>query len=101
MALMYVGCFIGGLALIVLVDELPEREQAELYINGIILAVIGLPLAIACGLPLCFPRKRWVWIYNIVIIAIGLTSCCCIPVCVPLLIFWLKPATKVWYGRSP
>ena len=101
MTLMYVGCFIGGLAMIFLADELPERERAELYINGIILAVMGLPLAIASGLPLFLPRKGWAWTYNIVIIAIGLTSCCCIPACVPLLIFWLKPETKEWYGKGP
>ncbi len=101
MTLMYLGCIIGGAVMIYFADRLPESERMELYINGVILALVGVPVAIVCALPFIFPRKPWVWIYNIVIIAIGLTSCCCIPACVPLLIYWLKPETKVWFGREP
>jgi hypothetical protein len=101
MVLMYLGCIIGGAAMIYFADELPESERMELYINGGILALVGVPFSIVCALPFFFPRKPWVWIYNIVIIAIGLTSCCCIPACVPLLIYWLKPEVKMWFGRSP
>lgn len=101
MALMYVGCFIGGLAMAFFAEEMPERDRTEIYIQGIVFAVMGLPFAIACTLPLILPRKPWVWVYDIVIIVIGMTSCCCIPACVPLLIFWLKPETRAWFGKRP
>ena len=100
MALMYIVFFIGGGVMVFLADKAGEPERMELLTNGIVLAVVGLPFAIACALPFFFPRKPWVWIYNLVIITIGMTSCCCLPACVPLLIFWLKPEIKIWYGRN-
>ena len=35
------------------------------------------------------------------LIAIGLTSCCTIPASVPLLVGWLKPDLRAWFGRPP
>jgi hypothetical protein len=29
-----------------------------------------------------------------------MTSVCCIPACVPLLIYWIKPETKAYFGRT-
>ena len=100
MALLYFSCFIGGLGMFYFAGDPSGELRVELYIQGAILSVIGLPFAIACTLPFVLPRKPWVWVYDIVIIVIGMTSCCCIPACVPLLIFWLKPETKIWFGRN-
>jgi hypothetical protein len=33
-----------------------------------------------------------------VIICLGMTSACFLPVCIPLLIFWIKPETKLYFG---
>jgi len=38
------------------------------------------------------------WTLGLVLIALGLTSCC-LPLCLPLLIFWLKPETQQFFGR--
>ena len=35
------------------------------------------------------PPRPWVWIYDLVLIAIGFMSCCILPFSVALLIFWL------------
>jgi hypothetical protein len=32
--------------------------------------------------------------------AIGMTSCCFLPFLIPLLIYWLKPETKAYFGRN-
>jgi hypothetical protein len=40
-----------------------------------------------------------VWVYDIVLICLGMTSVCCMPVTIPLLIFWIKPDAKAWFGR--
>jgi hypothetical protein len=45
------------------------------------------------------PPKPWTWIYGIVAIGIGLSGLCCLPAAVPLLIYWLKPETKAYFGR--
>ena len=87
MALMYIACFIGDGVMVFLADKAGELERMELLTNGIVLAGVGLPFAIACALPFFFCRKPWVWIYNLVIITIGMTSCCCLPACVLLVIF--------------
>jgi hypothetical protein len=38
-----------------------------------------------------------VWIYGIVLIALGMTSACFVPACIPLLIYWLKPDAKSYF----
>jgi hypothetical protein len=46
------------------------------------------------------PRRPWAWIFGLVLICIGLTSLCCLPVAIPLLLSWLKPETKSYFGRN-
>jgi hypothetical protein len=35
-----------------------------------------------------------------VLICIGMNSCCLLPASIPLLIFWIKPETKTYFGRK-
>ena len=42
----------------------------------------------------------WAWIYGMVLICIGLTSPCCLPVTIPLLIGWIKDDAKAYFGRN-
>ena len=67
---------------------------------GIGLLLIGVVFMGAFGFGLFVPARRWGWIYGIVLIAVGLTSCCLLPATIPLLIFWLKPETQAFYGRG-
>ena len=66
----------------------------EAFIDGILLVILGPPFAVAYGLGFFWEEKPWHWIYGIVLIGISLTSCCCFPVSIPLLIYWLKPETN-------
>ena len=59
----------------------------------------AVPGAAAFSAGIFLPPRLWVWIYGIVLIAVGFTSACCIPFCVPLLIYWLKPEAKAYFGR--
>lgn len=54
---------------------------------------------IAALLPLIFRPRPWLWVYDLVVICIGLTSCCFWPICIPLLIYWIKPETKEYFGK--
>lgn len=76
------------------------QEQEEALITGIVYAVIGPILGLIYLIALFLPRKPYNWIYGIVMIGIGLTSCCFWPATIPLLIFWLKPETKAYLGRT-
>jgi hypothetical protein len=40
------------------------------------------------------------WVYDLVVICVGMTSFCCMPVCIPLLIFWIKPEVRAYFGRT-
>ncbi len=74
-------------------------DKSEDGVQGVIMAVVGLPLAIMYGLAPFRAKTSGAWTYHLVLICLGLTSACCIPICLPLLIFWLKPETKAFFGR--
>jgi hypothetical protein len=65
-----------------------------------VLFIMCLPLFGACLLPLVLRPQPWLWTYDLVIICLGMTSACFLPACIPLLIFWLKPETKHYFGRK-
>ncbi len=72
-------------------------SDQESIIYGILFLILSIPLFIISILPIFLPKKPWVWIYSLVLIGLGMTGCC-FPVCIPLLIFWIKPEVKRYYG---
>lgn len=76
----------------------PEEEM-EIAIYAWVFLVIGLPLAFFHLVCSFMTHRRWHWVLGFFPIGIGLTGCC-MPVCIPLLIYWLKPETKAWLGRN-
>jgi hypothetical protein len=77
-----------------------EMSPTGAHITGALLLVVGLALSGACLLPLVLRPKSWLWTYDLVVICLGMTSICFLPACIPLLIFWLKPETKRYFGKS-
>jgi hypothetical protein len=61
---------------------------------------LGLAFAAIFVAPFFIPPRPWAWIYHLVLIAIGMTSPCCMPASIPLLIFWLKQDTRAYFGRG-
>lgn len=101
MVLIYALLLFGGGAAFFFADEIPNAEREDrlaIQVQGVMYAVIAVPLAIAHGVGLAIPQKRWGWVYGIVTIGLGLTSCCTWPATIPLLIYWLKPETKDYFG---
>jgi drug/metabolite transporter (DMT)-like permease len=89
-----------GVFLIAARPETSRHSAEELLITGIIYAVFGALFAVVYAVTLFLPRASWNWIVGIIMIALGLTSCCFAPFLIPLLIFWLKPETKAYFGRN-
>ena len=56
--------------------------------------IFGLVL---CVPPLFLPRKHWVWIYNLTLLGISVTSLIFIPVAVPLIFLYSKPEVRKYY----
>jgi hypothetical protein len=104
MALMYFG--FAAMGLMMLIGE-PKQftsgndDPIETMVLGTGFTVVGVVLGVVFAIAPFLPRKPWVWVYDIVLICISfLMSLCLLPATIPLLIFWLKPETKHWFGRS-
>jgi hypothetical protein len=105
MAVLYLVVFAAGLGVAFMHDRLagaPDDPPATFWLAyGAFIAVLGLVLGGLFVASFFLPPRPWVWIYHLGLISIGLTSPCCMPVCIPLLIFWIKPETRVYFGRMP
>ena len=101
MAVLYLVVAVMGIVFLV-VDAPPDQEMdpVEAKIMGAVFLVMGLMFFVPYAATPFLPRKSWVWVVGIVLICLGLTSACCLPVCIPLLIYWLKPEMKAFYGRD-
>jgi len=75
-------------------------EETFTKLLGVVLLFISLALIVVCFLPLVLAPRPWLWVYNLLIICLGMTSACYLLVCIPLLIFWLKPETQRYYGKN-
>ena len=73
-----------------------ERTQIQLYAGIFLVACLAmLPVF---GVGLFSGRRSWGWVYGLVLIGLGATSCCTWPITIPLLIQWLKPEMKARFG---
>lgn len=101
MALIYLACAVGGgfLLFFDFPGGIREAELTQIRVQGGIMMGMGvLFLGIFAVAPF-LPKKPWNWIYGICLIALGMTSCCFLPITIPLLIQWLKPELKAFFGR--
>ena len=100
MAAIYLLGFAGGTFFaIVDLGGTPE-EVTDQRIMGVVYAVLGLAFLVVYGVGLFLPRRPWAWIYGIVLIGIGMTSCCTLPATIPLIIAWLKPEMKARFNKT-
>ena len=99
MALLYLATAVIGIVFLFIE---PDRDMSaeEARIMGVVFIILGLVFFVPFALAPFLPHKSWVWVFGLVLICIGLTSTCCLPACIPLLIFWLKPEMKAFYGRG-
>jgi MFS family permease len=103
MTFVYMLLFVAAVLMLVFAPSLADdadNPEEVLLIQGIVFAVMSLPLGGAFIIGAFMPVKPWAWIYGIVLIGLGMTSCCCLPATIPLLIFWIKPETQTYFGRS-
>ena len=103
MALLYGGLTVAAVAFLLLADRIPDLRDDEATILRIqfgVMLVFSVPLAGLFGVAPMLPKRRAAWIYGLVLICIGMTSACCLPATIPLLIFWIKPETKEFFAAS-
>ena len=100
MVALYLVVTIGGIFLAIYQPATNRQSAQEMLITGVVYAAIGAFCLVIFATALFLPRKPWNWIVGIVAIALGMTSCCFMPFLIPLLIYWLKPETKAYFGRN-
>ena len=101
MVLVYLVCAAAGVFLLTFgFDDLTSTEVDELRIQGAVLLAIGIGLAIVFAVGLFLPRRSWGWAYGLVLLILGLTSCCTWPATIPLLIQWIKPEMKARFRST-
>ena len=100
MALLYLVCVVIGAFFIIAAPSDRDISAAEAQVLGGIMFIVGIPMVVTFAFGVFMPRKPWAWVFGLVLICIGLTSLCCLPVTVPLLIHWIKPETKIYFGRT-
>lgn len=76
-----------------------DMGKTEAVLMGAMMLVMGLVFFVLFLMPFFLPQRPWVWVFDLVLICIGMTSACFLLACVPLLLFWLKPETKAWFGK--
>lgn len=77
-----------------------NQSAEESLIMGLIYAIVGTIFFAIFLVASILPPKPYNWIVGIVMIAIGMTSCCAWPAVIPLLIYWIKPETREFFGRK-
>lgn len=98
MAIMWFMFVPLGLAFIF--SEPPNREMSpqEAQVIGLIFIGLGVALMVPYLAAPFLPRRRWAWVLGIVLIALSMSGTCCLPAAIPLLIYWVKPETKMFFG---
>jgi len=98
LALLYLAVVGFGIFVVVLGLEASGSAQVEALIQGVIFTGMGVVFGLASAASIFFPRTKWAHTTHIIILALGMTSCCCLPVCIPILMRYNKPDVKRWFG---
>ena len=100
MAILYMAVAVVGIGILLIPFDVQQHERAELMMIGGINATLGIVFFAIFAAALFLPPKPFNWIVGIIMIAIGMTSCCTWPATIPLLIYWIKPETQSFFGRK-
>jgi len=103
LCLIYAICIVIGLGFLLLpsVVVLNSRDFPPLfaYIYGVVITGIGVIFLVGSAVPFFLKPRPSTWIYDLVVICLGMTSACTLPFSIALLVFWLKPETKQYFGK--
>lgn len=100
MALLYLALTVFGIILTAAPFESREFSATELMTMGVVYAILGAILFFAFAVATFLPVRPYNWVVGIVMMALGMTSCCLLPALIPLIIFWFKPETQRFFGRN-
>jgi hypothetical protein len=99
MALIYAATVMFGVYLLTDDGAMATTRYGpeELKIRGLVMVMSGVPLCFFYAIALFVPKRPWGWVYGLVLIIIGLTSCCTWPLTIPLVRRWFLPSYKAYF----
>jgi hypothetical protein len=100
LCVIYLAVALFPVLIFFLASDDPEMPRAFAIMIGGLFALMGMVLFAMSLLPLVLRPRPWLWTYDLVIICLGMTSACFLPVCIPLMLFWIKPETKKYFGNE-
>ena len=94
MLLLYAMVTFGGIAMVAFSGDLaaddPTSDAGEVAVVGGVYAGLGVVLSALFVVGFLWRKGNGAWIYQIILIVLGMTSCCTWPATIPLLIYWVK-----------
>ena len=100
---MYVLLTLAGAGMVGMVatGQVNGAEEGNVMMMGAVYGIMGCGFAMIYGLlPFVLPRQSGAWVVHLVLICLTLTSCCCIPFAILLLIGWFKAETRAYFNMS-
>ncbi len=101
MTALYVFVIAIGAFLFINADNMQDvdadMDASQAQILGVVYGAMGVVFALLFALGFVFRKGMFGWVYNLISIVIGLMSCCLWPVCIPLVIFWIKQKDDIIY----
>ena len=98
MALIYLLCLAFGVVTLLYGNTHMKMAYQESMVMGGIYSCMGFGLMLPYAAAPFLPRRPWAWVFGLVLIAFTMTSGCCLPLAIPLLIYFIKPDVKQYYG---
>jgi hypothetical protein len=99
LAVTYALTAVLGALMVLFGDNMPRHHQdLPAKLEGVLYMVVAVPLCALFAVGVPSSRARWRWAFGFVLLAIGTMSCCCLPVVIPIMVMWLKPDVKEWFG---
>jgi hypothetical protein len=94
-------CVLGVIGIMVAPPEdMGSDDKALMWVMMPVMLIVCAALAGVFLAAIFLPRKPWVWVYDIVLIALGLSSPCLWPATIPLIIFWVKQDNRLYFGQA-
>lgn len=74
------------------------QDMEPTQFKGILYLAIGIVILALYAVAGHLPRTPSTYVFDLVLICLGMTSCCFLPICVPLLIGWIRTETKAYFS---
>lgn len=98
LAVIYAALVIAGIGMLVASPSMSGKDQLEFIVYGVVFVVMGVPLAIASVVSMFLPQRKWAWFMHVIMAAMGTSSCCFAPFAIFIIIKYLEPDVKRYFG---